>query len=237
MSLRRQRKGGHAGGHEGPDERWMASYMDMVTVLMCLFIVLYAMSTVDKDKFEKLRLALATGFGTTHSKTVDTATGVVVAPQNVGKNGVDLTAFNEAQQEVDKLQQLEKHISANLRRAGLRSAVDFTIDSRGLTVKLVGSSTFFDGNSANLRDTARRVLNAIGPVIRGLPNTVSVEGHADQRGSPAPFPTDWELSSARATTVLRYLVEQRGLSPSHIVASAYGSAHPLPRPATASTTP
>ena len=62
------RRGGRKGRkppsrHDGPDERWMASYMDMVTVLMCLFIVLYAMSTVDQDKFAALKNSLATGFG------------------------------------------------------------------------------------------------------------------------------------------------------------------------------
>ena len=61
------------------DERWMASYMDMVTVLMCMFIVLYAMSSVDANKFEKLRNSLATGFGAVASQTVDTASGTVVA--------------------------------------------------------------------------------------------------------------------------------------------------------------
>ncbi len=68
------------------DERWMASYMDMVTVLMCLFIVLYAMSTVDANKFEKLRNSLATGFGAVASETVDTASGTVVPPEFVDKN-------------------------------------------------------------------------------------------------------------------------------------------------------
>ena len=76
------------------DERWMASYMDMVTVLMCLFIVLYAMSTVDANKFEKLRNSLATGFGTVASETVDTASGTVVPPEFVDK---DLEAFAAVQ--------------------------------------------------------------------------------------------------------------------------------------------
>ena len=68
MSIRRRRR--HEPHEEnGPDERWMASYLDMVTVLMCMFIVLFAMSTVDKDKFEALSNSLATGFGQKSSVT------------------------------------------------------------------------------------------------------------------------------------------------------------------------
>ena len=88
------RRGGRKGrkpaeaGHDGPDERWMASYMDMVTVLMCLFIVLFAMSTVDQDKFAALKNSLATGFGVEQSNTVDTAEGIVVPPELVGTEGL-----------------------------------------------------------------------------------------------------------------------------------------------------
>ena len=78
------------------DERWMASYMDMVTVLMCLFIVLYAMSTVDANKFEKLRNSLATGFGAVASETVDTAEGTVVPPELVDENLEAFAAMQSA---------------------------------------------------------------------------------------------------------------------------------------------
>ena len=73
---------------EHPDERWMASYMDMVTVLMCMFIVLFAMSTVDQKKFDQLKESLATGFGAVESNTVDTAVGIIVPPDKVDSEEV-----------------------------------------------------------------------------------------------------------------------------------------------------
>ncbi|BBE21624.1 chemotaxis protein MotB [Arthrobacter sp. MN05-02] len=92
MSRRPHRKNrGEDHADEHPDERWMASYMDMVTVLMCMFIVLYAMSTVDQAKFEQLRVSLATGFGAVETATVDTAEGTVVPAEYANEEGESFT--------------------------------------------------------------------------------------------------------------------------------------------------
>src|ERR1700710_479595 len=83
---RRRRRHEPEEEHEN-EERWMASYMDMVTVLMCMFIVLFAMSTVDQKKFEQLKDSLATGFGQVKTQKIDTASGVVVPPKQVDETG------------------------------------------------------------------------------------------------------------------------------------------------------
>jgi chemotaxis protein MotB len=217
--MSRRRKAPHGGEHEeGSSERWTTSYMDMVTVLMCLFIVLYAMSTVDKDKFEKLRLALSTGFGTTKTEKIDTARGIVVPKADVGKKGVDTTAFNSATAEVNKLTDVEKSISQSLQAQGLSSSVSFSITSDGLTISLVGAASFFAGNSAVLQ-----------------PNTDAIEGHADGHANPYPYPSDWDLAAARSTAVLKYLITQTGVPESQIYSSSYGAARPLPNAATPAT--
>jgi chemotaxis protein MotB len=233
MSSRRHKK--HGGTHheeEGSSERWTTSYMDMVTVLMCLFIVLYAMSTFDKDKFEKLRLALSTGFGETKSHTVDTATGVVVPKKDVGKKGIDAAQQSSptvaaAVKETDKLSALEKQISSALAAQGLSANVSYSIDSRGLTIGLVGSQTFFAGNSTVLQPTTVGVLNVIGPILKALPNQVAVEGHADGHANPYPFATDWDLAAGRSTAVLKYLVDRGGVPQGQIYSASYGAARPI----------
>ncbi|RKR75555.1 OmpA/MotB family protein [Frondihabitans australicus] len=280
---RSRRKGGHGAeehGDDHPDERWMASYMDMITVLMCMFIVLFAMSSVDANKFAALKESLATGFGVSHTKFVDTSSGTVVKPDQVTKkgdgysasktsaktataaNGVKATnsdaagsggstatstssssastapAVKEtpaqlaantkaATKEVDDLSAIQKAIQKNLASQGLTQDVQFVIDSRGLTVRLVGSETFFGSNSAALSPMAEQVMNAIAPVLKTANHDVSVEGHADSRDSAAPYPTNWELSAARATTVLRDLVERGGMPPDRIQSVGYGSSRPL----------
>jgi chemotaxis protein MotB len=228
MSTRRRKKGHGGGEHEeGSSERWTTSYMDMVTVLMCLFIVLYAMSTVDKDKFEKLRLALSTGFGVTKTTKIDTARGIVVPAKDVGKKGVDTTDYNTAMTEVNKLQSVEKSISQSLQAEGLASSVSFSITSDGLTISLVGAASFFAGNSAILQPNTDRILNVIGPVLKTIPNQVAVEGHADGHSNPSPYPSDWDLAAARSTEVLRYLVERTAVPQTQIYSSSYGAARPL----------
>ncbi|ANF32110.1 hypothetical protein A0130_10880 [Leifsonia xyli] len=225
MAARRRKKHEEPEEHEN-EERWMASYMDMVTVLMCMFIVLFAMSTVDAKKFEQLKDSLATGFGQVKTQKVDTAKGVVVPPKHVDESGKS-TEFALAQQEAQNLKHLKDQIQAALTRDGLQDAVELKIDSRGLTIGLVGNSTFFDSNRAELSARALAVLNDIGPVLAPASYDVSVEGHADLRQPGAPYPTNWELSAGRATSVLRHLVEVNGFPQNRIAAVSFGSARPV----------
>jgi chemotaxis protein MotB len=245
---------------EHPDERWMASYMDMITVLMCMFLVLFAMSTVDQEKYIQLKQSLATGFGEVDSQKIDTASGTVVtkdqvedgsgystdksqADHSTASSGtkdtnvdpastvVPTTATKQdlaqAKRELDDLTKLERAIQRNLAKAGQTENVQFTVDARGLIVRLIGSETYFGTNSADLSDQARSIMDAIAPVLKTSDHDVSVEGHADQRSSTAPYATNWELSAARATGVLRDLVERGGMPGDHVQSVGFGSSRPL----------
>lgn len=207
----------------------MASYLDMVTVLMCMFIVLFAMSTVDQEKFEQLSASLATGFGQVPSEAKDVSDGVVVPPELLHEQGVGFaeTAIAAARAEFDDLSALRERLRQALAERGLEDTVTFTIDARGLTVGLVSAETFFATNSTDLSAKAVAVLDALGGVLVQTPNEISVEGHADQRSSAAPFPTNWELSAGRSTQVLRFLVEAQGLDGSHVKAVGYGDTRPV----------
>lgn len=215
--------------------------MDMVTVLMCLFIVLYAMSTVDANKFEKLRNSLATGFGTESTQTVDTAEGTVV-PADLADADLEAFAAEQAAEpaaqpaapttppealeaaikEVDRLRALEAQMKAGLAAAGLTENVEFQIDQRGLTVKLIGSQTFFAPDRPELTARASEVLQIISPILGSAALEIMVEGHA-ANGITA-YPSTWELSSARSVNVLRYMVDRGGIAPGTIGAVAFGSA-------------
>jgi chemotaxis protein MotB len=234
MSVRSRRRHVASEGHSGPDERWMASYLDMITVLMCMFIVLYAMSTVDQEKFEQLRESLATGFGQELSEDVDVSDGVVVPAELVHEDGTGFaeTPVSAAQAEFDELSELRERLRQALAERGLQDTVTFTIDARGLTIGLVSAETFFATNSTALSDKAVGVLGALGGVLVQTPNEISVEGHADQRSSAAPFPTNWELSAGRSTQVLRFLVESQGLDGARVKAVGYGDTRPVAAGAT-----
>lgn len=227
-TARRARGRGHEDeAHDEPDERWAVSYADMVTVLMCLFIVLFAVSNVDKTKFELLANSLATGFGQESTEGgADTAEGIVVPEELQDDDGVvDLTARAEA--EFESLEGLRDRMTASLATQGLQDTVQFVIDDRGLQVGLVGAETFFADNSTELSAKADSVLDAIGDVLITVDNQVSVEGHADHRVSALPFPTNWELSGGRATQVARFLVEHEGVGGPRVKATAYSDTRPI----------
>jgi chemotaxis protein MotB len=205
----------------------MASYMDMVTVLMCMFIVLFAMSTVDQKKFEQLANSLATGFGATDVGAIDTAEGVVVPEELVDDEEIGFTELELAIQEVNRLQELRDQIDASLQAKNLAHTVEYELDERGLTVRLIGSETFFHDNSISLSAVAASVLDSVAPVLSGSEYEVSVEGHADHRQAAYPYATNWELASGRSTQVLRRLVEFGGMPGERIASVGYGSARPI----------
>lgn len=233
MSRKRGHKGGaHEEGHA--DERWLVSYADMITVLMCLFLVLFAMSSIDADKYAQLKDSLATGFGTTPSTEVDSAVGVIVDPDLVDSEGVGFTDSDTkeesnkkaAKKEVEKFDALMAQISANLAAQGLGDQVSFAIDERGLTIKLLGGQTYFAGDSALLQNTAITAIDAVGAALSGMSNHVSVEGHIDPYGQGSPALNDWELAGARSTAVLRRLVETGVIAPERISSTSYGGVRP-----------
>ena len=156
-----------------------------------------------------------------------TAVGVVVPEEKVDDESEGLTDLELAILEVDKLTEIRDKISDNLEQHGLLHTVEFTLDERGLTIRLVGSETFFHPNRIDLVGVAPQVLDSIAPVLVGAPYDVNIEGHADQRQSVYPYPTNWELSSGRATQVLRRLVEFGGVPPERVASVGFGSSRPV----------
>ncbi|WP_243230402.1 flagellar motor protein MotB [Microbacterium sp. CIAB417] len=235
MSVRARRHLASAEGEEGPDERWMASYLDMITVLMCMFIVLFAMSTVDKEKFEQLSASLATGFGQDPSEVRDVSEGVVVPAELLEEDGAGFmqaeidaaeAELDAAEAELDELTALRDRLRQALVEHDLADAATFTIDERGLTIGLVSAETYFATNSTQLTPEAVTLLDALGGVLVDVPNEISIEGHADQRSAVAPFATNWELSVGRSTQVLRHFVEVDGIDPGQIRSVGFGDARP-----------
>ncbi|MGY1689584.1 flagellar motor protein MotB [Geodermatophilus sp. SYSU D01105] len=235
-------------------ERWMVSYADMLTLLFVLFVVLFAMSQVDKDKFAALAKGLSESLGgpiavqpgpTPEGSVLDGLPGAVdiasaIAPdQTVEQAEVDAAAAqaalaesqrvaSEAQAEYDELAAARDRIESALRMAGHEGAARFEIDERGLVVHIVADQVLFDAEEAVLRPEGRTVLDAIAPTLRALPNDLGVEGHANHLPvTPGgPWPSNWELSAYRATTVVRYLAGD-GVPQERMAANGYSDTRPL----------
>jgi chemotaxis protein MotB len=239
-------------------ERWAVSYADMMTVLVGLFIVLFAISQVDQVKFEQLRRSLAISFGNDApsmlpggSGPLDAAEAIEIMPNLAGEaalenqllssarptdtegtDGGDATVVAAAQVELDRLESIAQQIATSLREDGVEDRVRFRITERGLVIGMVADDVFFAPDTAALTPTAQRVVDAVGPVLVGLTEQVSVEGHANVLPTTR-YPTNWELSSDRATQVLRRLVEADGMPPTRISAVGFGDTRPLDESGTA----
>jgi chemotaxis protein MotB len=235
-------------------ERWLVSYADMVTLLMCLFIVLFAMSQVDKAKFAALSAGLSESFGAPITAmpgtapegsvldampaAVDIAAGI--APGDKAEQSeVDAAAAEaavarakrvaaEAQLAYDDMSAVQKKLEAALAAAGYSGAARYEIDERGLVVHIVADAVLFDAEQAVLRPEGRAILDAVAPTLIDLPNVLRIEGHANHLPvTPGgPWPSNWELSGYRASTVLRHLAGDQ-VPEVRMSATGYSSTRPL----------
>jgi len=240
VSTRRRRAAAHEEEEENA-ERWTVSYMDMVTVMMCLFIVLFAISQVDSAKFQELRQSLASGFGEASPAVtvVDGSTGVLdggnthpvdIAPIDGAEDLKTLQSGRDlqvaAEQEVESLTELQEQIRSDLSAAGLEGEVRFSITERGLVIGLVSQHTFFSPASAAMPETTLQVVDTVAASLAGIGNSILLEGHANHLPRTEPYATNWELSADRATKVLRRMVEHTGIAPDRVRAIGYGDAYP-----------
>jgi len=236
-------------------ERWLVSYADMLTLLFALFVVLYSMSQVDITKFNAFSEGLQQGFGAPvtildDGASLETDTQDPLQPVQVQQQAaIDGTAqtdaekqaaadaaaqaaketADEAQAAYDQLVAAEQALQAALAAAGQSGAAQFVIDERGLVVHVVSDPVLFAPESAALLPRGATVLDAMAPTLAGLPNQIRVEGHANSLPvtKGGPWPSNWELSAVRATTVLRHLSESDGVPEDRMSAAGYGSTRPL----------
>src|SRR5690349_12136843 len=132
-----------------------------------------------------------------------------------------------AAKEAENLKKVENKLSDALSKAKLLNAVQFTIDRRGLVVTIVTNEVVFAGNRADLQSGGKKILDALAPTLAKLPNNIEVDGNTNQLKAATTFyPSGWELSAARASTTVRYLVGH-GLAKSRMSAVGFSDTHPL----------
>lgn len=232
---------------EGGSERWLVTYADMLTLLLVLFIVLFSMSVVNTSKFEALKASLASVFGNGASGVVGGGTSILdnsavdnghapvnpgapAAPLNPSETGIQTDLSTRAQQEVQNFQKIERAVNRSLDRHGMSGDVQFSMDRRGLVMTVVTNALVFPGNSAELQPEGQRIIAAIAPPLRKITNQIAVNGYTNQvPASTYPYPTGWELSSARASAVVRQLIAD-GVAEPRLSATGYNDLDPLVSP-------
>jgi chemotaxis protein MotB len=233
-----KRKKHHEGGHEN-SERWLLTYADLITLLMVFFVVLYSMGRADVAKFARLQAALQRAFNTevlkgsipTSLKGQDGAGD----PSSILDGGSSMPQPPPGSTEgqlISTVEDLRKAINALPPPMQARAQVDVGTTMDGVVISLAGN-VLFDSGKADLRPEGLKLLDTLTNRLRVMPNDLRIEGHTDDTPINTPlYPTNWELSSARATSVARYFSERGGIPPARLTAAGYGEF----RPATPNTT-
>ena len=201
-----------AGDHENL-ERWLLTYADLITLLLAFFIVMYSMSQLDAKKFGKMSQALS-----------GVLKGGGIAIKKGDKAG---TAPGKGILRVGHLTTIGEEIKKSLAESGDDKLVSTEMSERGLVIHIMESALFKEG-SAELEPKAQMLLDLVAGHLKDLSNHIRVEGHTDNTPINTPrYPSNWELSSDRATQVVKYLIENHGLEPTMASALGYGEFRPI----------
>lgn len=219
-------------------ERWLVSYADFITLLFAVFVTLYAMSQSDKKKAEEVMQSIQQSFGMIQSGAPSPKMNVLPSSQlNIAPNirpEISVTPGSRSSRSQFKVRadekdfrQIKSSIDAYLVKQGAQSKVTLTITRRGLIVSLKEAG-FFDSGQALIKPSAYELINTIAEVMTQYNNPLRLEGHTDNVPiSTSQFPSNWELSTARAVNGLKYLIRNFDVDPDRISAAGYGEFRPL----------
>jgi chemotaxis protein MotB len=203
-------------------ERWLLTYSDLITLLMIFFVVMYAMSNVDAQKYQVLSQSLEGALN-------PSGTGGTGAGGTASGGGIDVTkavADGKTDKVDPELVAAAEEISKLIKEKNLQDKVSVSIQERGVVVGLM-NTVLFDPGSALIKPDAVPTLVAIGQIANGVHNYIRVEGNTDDVPQSSPqFPSNWELSVVRATEVLKLMVVQSNVAPDKISAVGYGEYRP-----------
>lgn len=219
----RKRRRGHGGGHGAGSghERWLLTYADMITLLLAFFVIMYSMSKVDAQKYQSLARTLSEVFNGSPG-LLDKNPGIV----DQAMPG-DRSATGEAPESDPNLKKLAEEFIRYTKEHGLTEGISVTFTQAGLELRL-SNQLLFRSARADLTDSARTVLDVLAGMILRIPNDIRVEGHTDNIPiKTAQFPSNWQLSTARAGAVVQYWIERHRVPPARLSAAGYGEYKPL----------
>lgn len=195
-------------------DAWLPTYADTVTLLLTFFVLLYSMASVDNEKFNDVNNAIKGQFQ---------GQGVL----NGGANISDKEAFEGFITNESQKAQVQEQLQKQINEKQLDKSIKLKNDDRGILLEME-DSILFDSGKSNLRSNSKEVLTEVYDMIKDMKNQIVVEGHTDNVPVvPRKSDTNWELSANRAVSVVRYFVEEKGMSPNLFSATGYGEYKPL----------
>ncbi|MBA2173310.1 flagellar motor protein MotB [Halobacillus locisalis] len=219
--------------------KWMTTYADMVTLILVFFVLLFSMSQINLVKFEAIaesfRNRMIFDFYPSQVESEYPTESTKVQENGEMNNEFEEptdTPDNIAEEEATKamadLEELKKEVDQYLENNQLNDIISANQTERGV-VLVLEEQLLFETSEAQILDGAKPFLSKVGTLLMNIPNFIKVEGHTDNRQiSTFRYPSNWELSGARASSVIRYLTNStEGLAPSRFTAVAYGDTRPV----------
>ncbi len=209
---------------------YMLTYGDMMTLLLCFFVLLFSFSSIDAKKFQAIMESFSGALG-----VLDGGTTVQDSP--VLDSGLKDDKTSSEVLEMQNFQSLEKTIQNYLEQNNLTDQVSVLNEDAGLLLRFQ-DNILFDTGSDQIRPQALNIISYIAQLLNAKEFSdkfISIEGHTDNIPvSSSKFPSNWELSVARSSNVVRFLVQQNEIDPQRISAAGYSEYHPVSDNSTAS---
>lgn len=224
-------------------ERWLISYADFITLLFAFFVVMYSISQVNDSKYRVLSDTFIEAFNQpTDAQTSAepqeniSASTAIIAPIDMGKTAVvdiadagNITEAIELEEPVktsDELAQISDLVSEKFIQLINDQMIQVSSNELWLQIELKDSILFSSG-SADTSEQAQKIFDEIADILKGYSNPIQVEGFTDNIPiKSVKYPTNWELSTARASAIVKYLAS-KGIAPERLSAVGYGEYQPV----------
>jgi chemotaxis protein MotB len=204
-------------------ERWLITYADMITLLMVFFVVLYSMANTDLKKFAAVAKAMQVAFnvggglGEKSGEIIGGATGGIGSGANF---------FQGLPPRQRDFASVTATLSSFASQAGIHGEISVNMNTEGIVISL-SNALLFEPGSAEVRLESVETLQKVAEILKTTDHLVRVEGHTDNIPTNSPmYPTNWELSVARAVAIVRFLVEEEGIPPERLSAAGYAEFKP-----------
>ncbi|OLN23606.1 flagellar motor protein MotB [Domibacillus antri] len=212
----------HKKHDEHMDESWLIPYSDLLTLLLALFIVLFAMSSIDAQKFQ----AIASAF----NNELSGGTGVLEFPSPVEENTMTETDKQDGLKAADReeLEEMQKKMNTYINENNLQDKVETALNGEGLLLR-IRDNVLYNSGSAEIQpeqiENAREISELL---VMDIPRSIIISGHTDNVPiKNAQFSSNWELSAMRAVNFMKEILKNNQLDPRLFSAKGYGEYQPI----------
>jgi chemotaxis protein MotB len=226
-----RKKKKHKHEDEHMDESWLVPYADLLTLVLALFIVLFAMSSVDAQKFQQLARAFNSTFtgGTSVLEYPSPTPNGEMEPLDVQKDRTP-QEDEEAQKQIEqkKLKEIQEKVNVYIKENKLETKLKTTLTDEGLLITIL-NDIFFDSGSADIRNKDKQLASEISELlVMNPPRNIIVSGHTDNVPiNNSEYDSNWHLSVMRAVNFMKILIANEKLDPKAFSAKGFGEYNPV----------